>query len=362
MNYSVQDRNTRVQDYIQKKLKSNDFPGVQYVVVGPDSVLYSCNAGWADITGQLQMQAQTTMMIYSMTKTITAAAVLQLVEEGELSLEDAVTKYLDSFPYGDEVTIRHLLSQTSGIPNPIPLKWVHLAEEHPRFDEMAALQEALADNNELNFAPGQKYAYSNISYWLLGLVIEKACKCSYEEYVRQNIFRRLDIPPDEIDFVIPSPKNQAKGYLPRWSFLNLVKSFVIDSRFVGEYEHGWLHIKDHYLNGPAFGGIVGSARSIGMFLQDQLQDTSRLFTGKTKALFYSQQTDNGGDPVAMTLGWHIGNSDGVGYFFKEGGGGGFHSEMRVYPDHRIASIVIANNTSFSARGFLNDVDREFLRK
>lgn len=362
MNYAIQDRTTRVKDFISRELESNEFPGIQYLVLNADSTLFSYAGGSADIAAARPVQENTTLMIYSMSKTITAAAILQLVEQGKISLQDPITKYLTDIPYGKEVTIRHLLSQTSGIPNPIPLRWVHLVDEHPQFDEHAALQEILKENAELDFVPGKKYAYSNISYWLLGYLIEKASGTSYEDYVRQKIFQRLNITPNEIDFVIPSSQHHAKGYLPKWSFLNLFKSFVIDSKFVGEYEDGWLHINDHYLNGPSFGGIVGSARAIGVFLQDQLRDSSQLFARQTKALFFEQQKNNDGEPIDMTLGWHIGRSDGLQYFFKEGGGGGFHSEMRVYPSHGIASVVIANNTSFDAKGFLNTVDREFRHK
>lgn len=359
MNYTVRDKSERVHEFIDKRIASNDSPGIQYVVVTAGSTVFSYSGGRADIAAQRSIEPSTTMMTYSMTKTFTAAAVLQLVEQGKISLDDPITMYVSDNPYGDRITIRHLLSQTSGIPNPIPLKWVHLIEEHSRYDEKAALQKVLEANAELDFAPGKKYSYSNISYWLLGRVIEKASGLRYEDYVRENIFRRLKVSVNEIDFVIPLPHNHSKGYLPKWSFFNLFKSFVIESKYVGEYEDGWLHINEHYLNGPAFGGIVGSARSIGVFLQDQLSDSSRLFSKKTKALFFEQQRNNNGELIEMTLGWHIGNVDGIHYFFKEGGGGGFHSEIRLYPAYGIASVVISNNTSFNVKDFLNTVDKEF---
>jgi D-alanyl-D-alanine carboxypeptidase len=362
MNHAIQERNTRVRDFIGRELESNEFPGIQYLVLNAESTLFSYAGGSADIAAGRAVQENTTLMIYSMSKTITAAAILQLVEQGQISLQDPITKYLPDIPYGKEVTIRHLLSQTSGIPNPHPLRWVHLVDEHPQFDEHAALQEILNENAELDFAPGKKYAYSNISYWLLGNVIAKASGQTYEDYVRQNIFRRLNIPAAEIDFVIPSRQGHAKGYVPKWSFLNLLKSFLIDAKFIGEYENGWLQINDHYLNGPSFGGIVASAHAIGIFLQDQLRDRSKLFATQTRQLFFEQQRNNDGEPIDMTLGWHIGTSDGLQYFFKEGGGGGFHSEMRVYPSHGIASVVIVNNTSFDASNLLNTVDKEFLHE
>lgn len=359
MNYSIQDRSERVREFIGKTLESGGAPGIQYLVVQKDSILFSYAGGWADMAANRPLDEQTTMMIYSMTKTITAAAVLQLVDEGRISLEDPVTKHLPEFPYGSAVKVGHLLAQTSGIPNPIPLKWVHLAQEHARFDEQSALREISGENSELDFTPGEKYGYSNISYWELGQLVASVTGKSFEDVVREKIFMRLGLSSGEIDFVIPASGRHAKGYLPKWSFLNLLKSFLIDPKFVGEYENGWLHIEDHYVNGAAFGGVVATARAIGVFLQDQLRDSSRLFSGTTRALFFEQQRGNDSEPVGMTPGWHIGEENGVGYFFKEGGGGGFHCEMRIYPRRGIATVVIANNTSFDVKEFLKTADAEF---
>jgi len=357
---SAQEWHHSVREYVERELASNETPGIQYVVVSADSVLFSYAGGFADLAAREPLRENTTMMIYSMTKTITAAAVLQLVEQGLVGLDDPLSAHFADHPYGEKVTIRHLLSQTSGIANPIPLQWVHLVEEHPRFDERATLQEVLRDNAELDFEPGEKYGYSNISYWLLGRVLEKVSGKSVEEYFRQNIFRRLGVSPDEADCVIPSPSHHAKGYLRKWSFLNVVKSFLIDEKFVGDYEDGWLHIRNHYLNGPSFGGVVASARAVGAFLQDQLREDPRLLSKQTRAKFFEQQRGRDGSLLGMTPGWHVGENNGRGYYFKEGGGGGFHAEMRVYPPKGIATVVLANNTSFDVKAFLNTLDPEFL--
>ena len=77
-------------------------------------------------------------------------------------------------------------------------------------------------------------------------------------------------------------------------------------------------------------------------------------------LFFEQQRRNDGEPIKMTFGWHIADEDGIRFFYKEGGGGGFHSEMRIYPAQKIATVVIASNTSFDVKDFLNTADKEFL--
>jgi D-alanyl-D-alanine carboxypeptidase len=336
-------------------------PGLQYIVVDDKGTLFEYAGGWADIRHQQAMTLDTTLMAYSMTKTFTAVAMLQLVEQGTVGLDDEIDRYLPDIPYaGNHITIRQLLCHTAGIPNPIPLRWVHLAEEDVSFDEDAALAQVLRDNPKLAFQPGQKFAYSNIGYWLLGKIIERVTDRSYPNYVRANILVPLGLAAPELDFVIPDPVQHANGYLAKYSITNLIKGFVTDSKFWGDYEGNWLRLKSHHLNGSAFGGLVGTARGFSRFLQDQLRTESVLLSAETKRLLETQQTDSAGNPIPMTLGWHVGATRGTSYFFKEGGGGGFHSEMRLYPLKRIASVVMVNSTEFDSTKFLNRMDGAFL--
>jgi CubicO group peptidase (beta-lactamase class C family) len=330
------------------------------VVVGRDSTLFEHAAGWADVAAARRLERSTTMMTYSMTKAVTAAAVLQLVARGSLAPDAPVTTLLDGIPYGDRLTVRHLLSQTSGIPNPIPLRWVHLPEEHASYDEGARLAEILAKNAKLRFAPGTRYAYSNISYWLLGRIVERVTGVPFAEAVAASVFRRLGLTPDEIGFVIPSPARHAKGYLPRWSPMGVLAPLLVDRKFLGGREGRWLHVKDNYLDGAAFGGIVATARAMSAFLRDQLRDDPVLLDVETRRLFFEQQRAASGSLAPMTLGWHVGEDRGARFFFKEGGGAGFHGEMRVHPDRAIASIAIANDATFDVKGFLGQADRELL--
>ena len=121
--------------------------------------LLEYHGGSADLAAQRPMLATTPMMAYSMSKTITAAAVLQLVEAGRVALDDPITRHVDAQPYGGEITVRQLLSHTSGIPNPLPLKWVHPAAAHASFDEAAALARVLDDHPKLASRPGARYRY-----------------------------------------------------------------------------------------------------------------------------------------------------------------------------------------------------------
>jgi D-alanyl-D-alanine carboxypeptidase len=335
-------------------------PGMLYLVVDKDHSIFEYSGGWADILNHKPMNLNTTLMAYSMTKTFTAVALLQLAEKGKLQLDNPINGYLPDCPYPRSITFRQLICHTSGIPNPIPLKWIHTMEEHKIFDEKKALNQVLHDHSKISFKPGTKYSYSNIGYWLLGQIIEELTRRKFSDYMKDEVFKPLGLQPHDIDFIIPDPVNHAKGYLAKYSFMNLLKGFVTDKKVWGSYEGKWLQIRSHYVNGPAFGGLVGSIQSFGRLLQDQLKESSSLLTQKTKELLYTQQTTIYGNPIEMTLGLHIGYLDGIKYFYKEGGGGGFHSEMRIYPTEQIASVIMVNSTEFNSRSFLSRLDEAFI--
>jgi D-alanyl-D-alanine carboxypeptidase len=350
----------RARSALDALVRDSSVPGIQYLVVSADRTVFEYAGGWADIAGRRPMHATTTMMAYSMSKTVTAAAVLQLVDARRIGLDDPIERYLDSHPYGPGVTVRALLSHTSGLPNPIPLAWVHPAARHATFDERAALASVLRDRGRLKSAPGTKYAYSNIGYWLLGPIVERASGDTFTRYVTEHVLRPLGIGPRDLGYAIPDPVSHARGYLEKYSWMNLFKRFLIDPKLVGGYEGRWLQVRGHYVNGPAFGGLVGTAAGFGTFLQDQLRPHSRLFGDVTGGLFYEPQQTKGGAAVPMSLGWHIATGRDGRFYYKEGGGGGFHCLMRVYPAAGIATVVMTNATGFDVRDFLDSTDPDFL--
>ena len=112
--------------------------------------------------------------------------------------------------------------------------------------------------------------------------------------------------------------------------MGLFGRFLVDSNMLGEYERGWVHIKDVYLNGPSFRGAIGTARAFARILQDLLSTKSILLWQDTKQLLYQQQVLNSGAEIDMTLGWHMAELADTPYYYKEGGGAGFHCKMRIF--------------------------------
>lgn len=350
------DLNERLNEYLAKTT-----PGIQYSVTNDRNTLFEFADGWADIQRKIKMKPGTTLMAYSMTKTFTALALLQLAGQKRIDLDHPIRKYLPNCPYPGDITIRQAICHTAGIPNPIPLKWVHSAETHDTFDEHLALAKILEKHPENSSKPGTKFAYSNIGYWLLGMIVEEVTKQSFTGYVNNQIIKSLNLSSQELGFQISDFANHAKGYLGKYSIMNLARNLITDKEIWGGYEGNWHLIRNFYVNGAAFGGLVGSARAFIRFLQDQLRESSRLLDPASRELFYTQQQTSSGVMIAMTLGWHIGSLKGMKYFFKEGGGGGFHSEMRIYPTMKLASVIMVNSTEFNSNNSLSVLDEAFFK-
>jgi len=341
-------------------VQASHAPGLQFVVVTAEGTAFEYFGGWADLARRRPMGSGTTMMAYSMSKTITAAAVLQVIDAQQLSLDESINRYLEFCPYGPEVTIRRLLAHTAGIPNPIPLAWIHALAAHETFDEHAALARVLCRHKRLSFAPGTRYGYSNIGYWLLGEFVQRVTGVAFTAYLARQVLEPLGVTPQELGFTIPSIPGHARGYLEKYSLLNAFKRMLVDREFIGTYYDRWLELYPHYLDGAAFGGLVGTTRGFAKFLQDQLRAQSVLFRDSTRRDFYAQQHTNDGSGVPTSLGWHVGSLNDKRLYYKEGGGGGFHCMMRLYPGSGIGTVVMTNATSFNVRNLLDRTDCEFL--
>jgi CubicO group peptidase (beta-lactamase class C family) len=330
-------------------------PGYQYVIGNKYGVLHQESGGLADLRKSDEMTFENTMSAFSMTKTFTAIAILQLAENKTLSLDDSVNKWINT-PYPDTVKVRHLITHTSGISNPLPLNWVHFPQEHKSFNEDLFFEVILDENKRLKGEPGKKYLYSNIGYWLAGKVIESASGLAYQKYILKNIFEPLAITSSQVSFHM-NEATMAKGYLKRTSLLGLLSPLIVDKKLLGTKSGKWRKVESVYLNGPAYGGLFAKADGIFIILNDLLQEESALLGKDSKHLLFSQQNDLAGKPISMTLGWHVGEAGGMNFLFKEGGGAGYHSEMRIYPNIGYASVIMSNRTSFDVKTRLNHLDQ-----
>ncbi len=175
------------------KLLNEQFPlnetGAAALISSHGKIIYKKAFGMANLELQVPMQVDHVFRIGSITKQFTAIAILQLMEQGKLNLQDEITKFIPDYPtQGNKITIEHLLTHTSGIQSYTGMKDFI---ERIKLDLKPTEVIDHFKNQPMRFAPGTKWEYSNSGYFLLGYIIEKITGKTYPEYLEESIFKPL---------------------------------------------------------------------------------------------------------------------------------------------------------------------------
>ena len=348
----------KVDKFLSNLLEKNKTPSVQYLVFDQDELIHKFQKGWADLKNKKKVNDQTTYSAFSITKTFTALAILQLVENGKLHLDDSASKHLPDFPYPKNITIQHLLTHSSGIPNPNPLSWIHLESEHASFDRNLFFQSIFQKNKSVKFRPNEKFMYSNLGYILLGQIIEVLSGKSYEEFIKKNIFEKLDLPPSELSFTFQNKTSHAKGYHRSPSFSNWVIGFFISQKKYREKREGkWQPFKNIYINGTSYGGLIATPNALMKYGQTLLNKNGKLVNEDLKKMLFKENFTNNQKSTGMCFSWFTGDLQGEKYYCHAGGGGGFYCEIRIYHHRRIGSLLMFNRSGMRDERFLDKVDK-----
>ncbi|WP_304033272.1 serine hydrolase domain-containing protein [Ruminococcus bromii] len=200
-NYSeLKRKSADISNTLDDIITSNKYRGTVYVKIG-NALEYIGTNGFSDKDRHTKNSTDTCFRIASLTKQFTAVAVMQLVEEEKLSLDDTIDKYFPSYKYGKKITVKNLLTMTAGIKDYInkdgdtdteaytesQIDFKVSAKNSAKENKKAVMDWIF--NQKLNFEPDEKYMYSNSAYFLLGDIIEQVSKTSYESYVEKNILK-----------------------------------------------------------------------------------------------------------------------------------------------------------------------------
>lgn len=181
------------------------------LVADQTGILYKNGFGWANVEWEIPNEADTKFRLASITKQFTALLIMQLVEQGKLTLDAPITTYLPNYPKesGSQITIHHLLTHTSGIPN--YTSFPNYREVMRRSNSVDDLVRLFADSTLL-FTPGARHQYSNSAYVLLGRIIERATGKPYEAALQDQIFTPLKMDDSGHDHYSKILKKRAAGY------------------------------------------------------------------------------------------------------------------------------------------------------
>lgn len=350
-------RRAAVDARLRHEIESGRTPSVQYLHFDADTVLHAFRAGAADVASGRAATAGTVYHAYSLTKVFTAVAVMRQVDAGRLSLDESVKHFLPDLPVPAGLTVRHLLSHTSGLANPLPLTWIHRPEEHEGFPRDAFFAPILADALSGGRDPGSDFRYSNLNYLLLGQILERVTGVGYERAVAEGVFSRLPLGSEALGFTRAPGRPAAVGYHARYSFSGLLLGWLLDGeRFLGEPVGRWRPFREHHVNGSAYGGLMGTPGAFVAFGQALLRDDGGLVSAKSRNRMFRRQRLASGRPIGMGLGWFRGELKGRPYVCHAGGGGGTYCELRLYPEAQRGSFVVFNRSGFRDARFLDAVD------
>jgi CubicO group peptidase (beta-lactamase class C family) len=322
-------RGDRVDDYIQARMRGMHIPGLSLAVVRNGQILKASGYGVANLELNSPATPQTVYEIGSMTKQFTATAIMMLVEEDKLHLEDSITKYFPGAPESwRPITIRHLLSHTSGIQNHVAVpgylgafKTNLLMESTPGREELLSMFFKLP----LEFQPGETWSYDNTGYYLLGLIVEKASGKSFWQFLDERIFRPLDMKSTRSTDMRPLVANRAAGY--EWSN--------------GVFE-----------NRPVLAPFIAfSAGSILSTVEDLARWDAALYTGKllkrsSLTQMWTPVRTNEGAVASFNygFGWFVDKYHGHLLVQHSGGTPGFSSAIYRFVDDQLTVIILTNHS------------------
>lgn len=304
----------------------NDYsPGATVSVVKDGEINYKKGYGLANLEYGIRNTPSTVFHIASVSKQFTAFAALLLEDEGKLSMDDDVRKYIPELhDFGKKITLRHLANHTSGLRD----QWNLLALGGWRLDDVITrdhIMKLVARQRDLNFEPGAEYLYSNTGYTLLAEVVSRVSKKSFAEFTKERIFRPLGMKNtlfyDDHEKIV---RNRAYSYGPKG---NGYQKVVLSYANVGATSL-FTTVEDLSLWSLNFEKpVVGSAKTI-----EKLRERGVL---------------NNGIKIPYALGQSVGKYKGVDQISHGGGDAGYRTFLVRFPKERLSIVVFSNDGSFN---------------
>lgn len=333
----------KVDNVIKDMIQKNNIIGLQLAVVKDDKIVKTLNYGLSNIQDSILVDSETVFSSNSITKAFTGVALMQLVENGKLNLEDPISKYLDDLPNKwKSITVKQLATHTSGVPG------VWDSEENVLTQKNKKSLNKIKDL-PLVFKPGERFDYNQTNYLLIVMIIEKISGKSFDKYLIENEFEKVGM------------KNSIKsGFVDYYNVLNRpTKSYgsFRNTDIIDTYE-----VIPENLKTSA--GIYSTATEIAQWIialqnhqlikeeenlktlwnpiilnNRKILGKNDLFNGYSIGFYTSSRVEN---PVVASL--------------------GFNSGMHIYPKDNVSVIILTNTQAFHPEDYLENIANLFIDK
>lgn len=277
---------TQIDSVLAIVFKDKNEPGGVFLAAKNGNSIYRKAFGKSNIELDVNMIPENVFQIGSMTKQFTAMAIMLLEEQGKLNVNDAITKYIPDYPNGNNITIHHLLTHTSGIKDFTKMKSImRIAKEDLSPKELVDFFK----DEPVDFIPGENFDYNNSGYVVLGYIIELVSGETYEDFIEKNIFEALGMNNSRYASDSEIIKNRAYGYHNRGMFTNKMQVS---------------------LSIPYASGSLMSTVDDMLKWQNAIND-NLLINEKTLEKVFTNYTLNNGESINYGYGWHLKDINGI---------------------------------------------------
>lgn len=306
-------------DEIMEDFNVPNVPGASVLVMKNDTIVFKKAYGYADVADKRAVTTTTNFRLASITKQFTAMSVILHTERGQLSFDDPITNFFPDFPsYGKEITVRHLLNHTSGLPD-----YESFAPDSQTTQVLDADCLKLMNNaDSLYFPVGTKYQYSNTGYALLALIVEKVSGMHFADFVKKNIFDVVGMPATvAYENGISTVHNRAYGH--------------------SRTDSGWLQTDQSNTSAVlGDGGIYSNVEEMAVWISSLWNH--KLIPQQTQQIAWSSALLNDGTAIDYGMGWHIETYNGIRHPHHGGSTRGFRNHILVFPDQKLMVIILTN--------------------
>ncbi len=305
-----------------KALNEDVQPGAAVMVIERGKITYARGFGYADLARGTPITASSSFRLASVSKQFTAAAVVLLAQEGKLDYDDPIVKYLPRLTGYPGVSIRHLLTHTAGLPD-----YYDAFDTSERMPANADLVEFLATAGTAQFAPGERFEYSNPAYEMLALIVERAAGVTFRHFMSTQIFWPAGMKQALVyDHTRPHVDKRVLGYEQRG----------------GEYV---LNDEDPWNGVIGSGGVYASLEDL--YAWDLALYADRVVPQAGLAQAWSKSTLNDGSSAHnYGFGWRLDSYLGHARVAHGGAWVGFRTHIARYPDHQLTIVVLSNRAEF----------------
>lgn len=306
----------QVDTLVKREMTQRRIPGVALTIVRNGKVIKQATYGLANLELKVNVKPETAFEIGSITKQFTAAGILILAQEGKLSVDDRLTRHLESVPDAwTNITVRHLLTHTSGIKSYTGLDGFELRRHLTQAQFIKAI-----GARPLEFQPGDSWKYCNTGFNLLGFIIENVSGQHYWDFMSQRIFRPLGM-------------NSTTNRLP---------ALVIPNRASGYEQTNHILINRDYDLTEVFsaGALVSTIGDLTKW-NTALQGNA-ILNAASKDQMWTPAKLNDGKPTKYGFGWFIDTVEGHKNIGHGGSTSGFSASIQRFPDDNLTVIILTN--------------------